>query len=305
MALRAILARFLDAPQIAAVRAPFMVYGRAAGGLLARGLAFSALFAAIPTVLFILGLVGWAANDPAARDRITATIVETFPPLAGLIGDAVRAITGGAALTSMIGIVGVVWTVSQFFGALEMAMARIYSNAPERSMLVRTARGFGAVGLLAVSVMACVVVGSVALAFDATSATRDRSVEVLATLLDSPVVLVGLASAIVLLLYRTLPPRTPSWWAAGIPALATGSVLVVLSRAFVLVVPWLVGVEALTGSLASAFVTLAWLSLTFQSLLLGAAWVRLRDESRPRTQAAGSALLERAAAPAEPGRRRQ
>ena len=44
------------------------IYGRAAGGLLANGLAFSALFAAIPTTLLVLGLAGWvAAGDPAVQ----------------------------------------------------------------------------------------------------------------------------------------------------------------------------------------------------------------------------------------------
>ena len=60
-------ARFLDRPQVARVRAVLDIYGRAAGGLLANGLAFSALFAAIPTMLLVLGLAGWVANDPAVR----------------------------------------------------------------------------------------------------------------------------------------------------------------------------------------------------------------------------------------------
>jgi hypothetical protein len=52
-------------------------------------------------------------------------------------------------------------------------------------------------------------------------------------------------------------------------------------------------------------VTLAWLSLTFQALLLGAAWVRVRDEGDGGPGSAGSAALGRAAAPAEPGGRRE
>jgi membrane protein len=302
---RAILARTLDAPQIAAVRAPLDVYGRAAGGLLARGLAFAALFAAIPTLLLVLGLVGWVAGNPAARDRISATLISTFPPLAGLIGDSVHALSDGAALTSVVGIVGVIWTVSQFYGALDLAMARIYSDDPERSMLLRTARGFATVVLLAGSVVSLIVLGSLAVALEAASATQGQPVGVLVTLLNSPLVLVVLAGLVVLLVYRAVPPRTPSWRAAGIPAATVGAVVVVLSRVFVLLVPRLLGVEVLAGSLASAFVTLAWLSLTFQALLLGAAWVRVRNESGGGPGSAGSAALERAAASAEPGGGRQ
>jgi membrane protein len=298
---RATLARILDAPQIAAVQAPVRVYGRAAGGLLARGLAFSALFTAIPALLLLLGLVGWVVGDPAARDRLSGALVSTFPPLAGLIGDSLNALSEGAALTSIVGIVGVIWTMSQFYGALDLAVARIYADDPERSFLRRTARGLASVIVVAGSVIGLIVLGSLVLALDATAVAVGWPVATVVALLNSPLVLIVLASLVVLSIYRAIPPRTPSWRAAVIPAAAVGAVIVVLSQAFVFLVPRLVGVEALAGSLASAFVTLAWLSLTFQTLLLGAAWVRVRDEGEPRAGPAGSAALEGAAAPAEPG----
>ena len=63
-------------------------------------------------------------------------------------------------------------------------------------------------------------------------------------------------------------------------------------------VPRLVGVAALAGSLASAFIALAWLAFGFQALLYGAAWVRVREEGvRP----PGLAGLGGPAAAAEPG----
>jgi YihY family inner membrane protein len=298
---RAILARILEQPLVVAVRAPLDVYGRAAGGLLAQGLAFSALFAILPTLLLVLGLIGWVAGDPAARDRIIATLVAAFPPMAELARDSVNALSDGAALTSILGAIGVVWTVSQFYGVLDVAMARIFSDVPERSGLHRTTRGFIAVALMVALIGGLVVLSSAILALDATSATHAAPVEVIAALLDSPPVLVVLAGLLVLVIYRRVPPKTPSLQAAGIPAAVVGAFIVVLSRAFVFLVPRLVGVEALAGSLASAFVTLAWLSLNFQALLLGAAWVRVRNESPRDLPSAGSAALEGAAPPAEPG----
>ena len=297
---RAILARVLELPLVVAIRAPLDVYGRAAGGLLAQGLAFSALFALLPTLLLILGLVGWTAGDPASRERISATLISAFPPLSGLIRDAVQSVSDGAVLASIVGIVGVIWTVSQFYGALDLALARIYAGTPERSVVLRTARGFVMVVLLAGAVVGLIVLGSLALTLDALSVAEDPPMQAAVALLHSPLVVLVIASLVVLLVYRTVPPRTPGWRAAVIPAACVGSALVVLSQAFVLLVPVLVGAQALAGSLASAFVTLAWLSLNFQALLLGAAWVRVRSEPRASTDA-GSAALERAAAPAEPG----
>ena len=298
---RAILARILEQRWALAVRAPLDVYGRAAGGLLAQGLAFSALFAMMPTLLLVLGLVGWVAGDPAARDRIITTLITAFPPMADLARDSVGALSDGAALTSVLGAIGVVWTVSRFYGVLDIAIARIFADEPQRSSIARTARGFFAVALMVGLIVGLVVIGSAVLALDATSASRAAPVETLASVLDSPVALVVLSGLLILLVYRRVPPKTPSWRAVGIPALAVGATIVVLSRAFVLLVPRLVGVEALAGSLASAFVTLAWLSLSFQALLLGAAWVRVRNESSAGASPSGSAALERAAPPAKPG----
>ena len=76
----------------------------------------------------------------------------------------------------------------------------------------------------------------------------------------------------------------------------------VLTQVFTFLVPRLVGVAALAGSIASAFVALAWLSFSFQALLYGAAWVRVREDDR---RARASAALGGAAAPAEPGVGRQ
>ncbi len=298
---RAILSRILELPVVVAVRAPLDIYGRAAGGLLAQGLAFSALFALLPALLLVLGLVGWVAGDSTARDRIIATLVVAVPPMAEVARDSVGALSDGAALTSIVGAVGVVWTVSRFYGVLDVAIARIFSDEPERSSLVRTARGFLALAVMVGLIAGLTVIASFVLALDAMGATYAVPVAVLAGLLDSPIVLLVLAGLVVLLVYRRVPPRAPSWKAAGIPAAAVGATLVVLSQGFVFLVPRLVGAQVLAGSLATAFVTLAWLSLSFQVLLLGAAWVRVRSESSGGPRTRGSAALERAAAPAEPG----
>ena len=60
--------------------------------------------------------------------------------------------------------------------------------------------------------------------------------------------------------------------------------MVVLAQVFTFLVPRLVGSVAFAGSLAAAFIALAWLSFTFQALLYGAAWVRVRETSRPAGQ---------------------
>lgn len=298
----AILDTFLDRPHVARVLRVLDIYGRAAGGLLANGLAFSALFAAIPTALLVLGVGGFvAAGNPAARDRLANALIEAFPPLTDLIHGAVNAISQGAALTSIIGFFGVIWTVSQFYGAIDVAFARIFAQDQERDMVRRTARGLLAVGLIGVAIVAFVVLVSLASFLDALAPTDVPIASLLVAVLRSPPFLMALAVGAVLATYRLLPPTAPRWRSAIIPAVVVGVAVVTLSQIFTLLVPRLVGVAALAGSLASAFIALAWLSFTFQALLYGAAWVRLRDETADRERSAASPGLGGPAAPAEPG----
>lgn len=304
---RALLGRLLERPAVVAFRTVLDTYGRAAGGLLANGLAFSALFAAIPSTLLVLGLAGaFAAADPMIQEQASAALASAFPPLADLIRGSVDAVAVGAALTSVVGVVGVIWTVSQLFAAVDVAFARIFFDEPQRDAFRRTLRGFVVVGLIASTVVAAVASLGLIAALDTLSGRQGSLARGILEVVGSAPFLALAASMVVIVAYRTLPPRPPRWRALVIPAVFVGVVLVVLGRAFTLLVPWLVGVANLAGSLASGFVALAWLSFSFQALLLGAAWVRVRDMGRPSspeaaTAAFGSAALERAAAAAEPG----
>jgi membrane protein len=295
----AILAKVLDQPQVAKVMRVLDIYGHAAGGLLANGLAFAALFAAIPTTLLVVGIGGWiAAGNPAASARLANALIRAFPPLADLINGAVHAVSQGAALTSIIGVVGVIWTVSQLYGALDVAFARIFAEAPERDMVQRTARGLIVVVLIGAAIVAFVVLVSLAGVIDTVVPTEVPIASAIVSVMRSVPFLVTLGFLAVLATYRTLPSVTPRWRSALIPAIVVGIAIVILSQIFVALVPRLVGVAALAGSLASAFIALAWLSFTFQALLYGAAWVRVRDENA--TKAASGGLGDPAAS-AEPG----
>lgn len=286
---------------MARIRAVLDIYGAAAGGLLANGLAFSSLFAAIPTTLIVLGVAGWLTNDSAVRAAVADALSQAFPPLADLIDESLSAVTGGAALTSILGVLGLIWTVSQLYGALDVAFARIYSIDPERDIVRRTARGLLVVGILVVVIVGFIVLATVGAAIDALEHVDLPFVGSASGIIGSLPFFIVAAIVVVLIVYRTLPPRAPSWRAAAIPAVAVGVIVVILSQIFMFLVPRLVGVAALAGSLASAFIALAWLSFTFQALLYGAAWVRVRD----RNEFAGSAGLGGPAAPTELGGRGQ
>jgi uncharacterized BrkB/YihY/UPF0761 family membrane protein len=152
-------------------------------------------------------------------------------------------------------------------------------------------------GLIGI-VVALIVGGSIAAAAEAFLPTSTNALRAFVRAVSSPPVVIGVGIVVVLLAYRVVPPQPPSWRAAVLPAVVVGTAVVILSQVFLYLAPRVVGAAAIVGSLATAFIALAWLSLTFQILLLGAAWVRVRDGGP--LAAAGSALAG-PAAPAEPG----
>jgi membrane protein len=266
----------LASPLVAQVGRVLDIYGRAPGGLLANGLAFTTLFAVVPIALVTLGVAGVIVDDPAVQEQLSQALAGMVPPLADLIDQALTSLAEGAALSSLIGVLGLVWTVSQFYVTLDVAFARIFSSQRERDVIRRTARGFvwvvGIVGL----VVALIVAGSLAAAAQALLPTTTTALTLFGRIVASPPVVVLITIGVVLAVYVILPPTSPSWRIALLPAAVAGLAIYLLAQVFLFAAPRIVGVAAFAGALATAFIALAWLSFTYQALLIGAAWVRVR-----------------------------
>lgn len=299
MELPAVLTRFLDRPTVALIRAVFATYGQAPGGLLANGLAFAALFTIFPVALVTLGVAGWLVDDPAVQAQLADAIAALVPPLADFIDQALSAMSEAAALSSVLGVVGLVWTVSQLYVTLDLAFSRIFPDRPERDLLRRTARGFVWVAGLVGMVVALIVGASLAALAETLLPASATAVTAVGRIVSSPPVIVAFGVLIVVLIYRVVPPHPPTWSAIWLPGVVAGTAIVALSQLFAFLAPRIVGAASLAGPLATAFIALAWLSFTFQVLLLGASWVRVRD--RGLTDGVLSALPAPATT-TEPGR---
>ena len=281
MELPAVLTRLLDRPAVVTIRSVLDVYGRAPGTLLANGLAFTALFSIVPIALVTLGVAGLLVKDPAVQQQLAAALGSIVPPLSDLIQEALVAMTQGAAVSSVIGIAGLIWTVSQFYVTLDVAFSRIFTDEPERDVLRRTARGFiWVVGLIGV-VIALIVAGSLAAAAEALLPTTSTALTAFGRIVSSPPIVVLITIGVVLIVYRVLPPQVPSLRAALPPAIGAGLAIFLLAQLFLFAAERIVGIAALTGPLATAFIALAWLSFSFQALLYGAAWLSIRDGEVP------------------------
>jgi membrane protein len=268
-------------PPVVRLRAVMDAYNDAGGGLLAGGLAYGALFAGLTGLLFGVGVLGYLVPSEADRQRVVNGLTGQLAPIAPIAKDGLANVAAHAGTISLLGLLAMAWGASQFYVTLDAAIGRIFAQVPARGWFRRIARGLVSVLLLVGGLLSTIVL--VALESVMTEPIETHNAGRLLANAGFPlltlVIVVGAVGAV----YRFVPNTHVSIRTLALPALAAGVMIVLLTRFFVFLAPRLVGALAVFGGFAAVFAALAWLSLAFQVLLLGAAWTHIRlEESRER-----------------------
>jgi len=249
-------------------------YGSAGGGLLAAGLAFYALFAVIPGILTLVALLGFVISEPTAREHVVEWLVTQVPPVEPVARTILTTLADGSKVGSIIGIIGVIWGASGFYGALDGALSLILPGPGGRGVVEQRIRGV--VGVLLIVGMGLGAVLITSLAGLVVALVDVPGLDLLRVL--SLVVTCALAILVCEVVYVVVPRNGPSWRAATVPALAAGTGIGLLTSLFGLLTPFLIRGFAALGVIASVFAALVWFNLLFQILLYGAAWARIRRD---------------------------
>lgn len=281
----------LAKPAVRKAQAVIAGADQAGGGLLAAGLAFSALFALLTAVLLLVGVSGWVVADPVRRGEIISQLVAQVPPLASAIKDAIDRVVEERSAISVVGLVGLVWGASNFYGALDGAMARVFPGGRVRGFIETRVRGIVAIVLLVVVALGTVVLGGV---WSVVEAQLDLGADFPLPLirLVTPALTIGVMIAAVFVVYRFVPTAPPRWRAALLPAVVAGTLIGVLTQLYSLLAPRLVGGLKAFGVVAALFGALIWLNYLFQFLLWGGAWARLRRDQHAERQMVRSGVLD-------------
>jgi membrane protein len=252
-------------------------YSAAGGGLLAGGLAYAALFAIVPAILLLTGVVGLVIADAAVQAQVVETVTAALPPLSDLIETLVAEVARNAASFSVIGAIALLWGTSRFVVGFETALGRVMGGTGVRSVVIRNVGAFAAVLLILGAVIGATLLSS---RLADVVATQPPVLPLLREALGLIVTLlpVGVTIAGMTLIYRIVPLPHPPWRAVVLPGTLSGLALVALASVFAFLAPRLIGSAALLGALATIFAALAWLSLSFQAILIGAAWVSERSQ---------------------------
>lgn len=261
-------------PAVRTLVAVMAVYDRAGGGLTAAGLAYTSLIALLPLLLLMVSIFGLIVDDEAVRESLVTIVARAVPPLEDFARTALRQVAGNAVPTGLVAVLALLWGSSRFYATLDLAFSRIFHGSRRRNEIERTLRGVVTTGLLVAMPIVALVAGWIVagvLELVASDAVVDDVWR-----LGTPAATVVLYLVAMLAVFRFVPPQRVSRRAYLVPAVLVGCVLAALTQVFSLLGPPLTQMAALYGTVVAFFAVLAWLSLSYNVLLIGAAWVRVR-----------------------------
>jgi membrane protein len=282
-------------PLVLAVLDVQRAYDRGGGAMSSAGLSFYGFFSVVPALLLFASLLGWLIEDQATRDRLMGQLIEQVEPLRDVAGAILDGLAGSARTGTFVGLVGLLWGASGFYGSLQSAMQRMFPGPGTRDILATRIRGVLSVALILVALLSAVLILVVAPLVTewlrGTALYRDS--EWLRALTPGDVAasvgtlsVIGVAVMACLVVYVEVPPDGPTLRQALPPAGVAGLVIGLLTALFGQLAPLLVRQWLGLGVVGSVFIALVWFNLVFQVLLYGAAFAKLRrDRDRRRAPA--------------------
>ena len=269
-------------------------YDGAGGGLTASGLAYTSLIALLPGLLLMVSIFGVVIDDEATREQVVSAIAEAVPPLEEFARAAFESVSAGAVPTGIIAVLGLFWGSSRFYAALDYAFARIFHDVRKRNEIERTLRGIVVTFLLVAVPLGALILGVITAWV---SEVLPGQVAGVILQLTTPVGSFLLFVTGTMLVYRYVPGEHVPWRALALPAVLVGITLAGFAQLYALLAPLLTRMAAVYGTFVAFFAILAWLSISFNLLLFGACWTRVRDRGLPEPEPGPADEVE--AAPVE------
>lgn len=256
------------------------IWSAAGADLLAGGLTFAAIFAFLPALLLTTGLISIVVVDEARRIAIADGIGSVFPPIAGLAHAALDARLEGRINASLIAAIGSIWGASTFYGAIDEAFARVFREAPRRNQLFRIWRGILSVLMLLGLVIVMLLLTGIATRMTDIGFLRLGAVLEVITTVAAPLLAVLVWIGAIYMAFRFVPTVPVSRAVALKPAVVIGFALAAWTQAMAFLGSFFIGEARELGPGVGVLAILMWLWVSFNILIFGASWVRVRLEER-------------------------
>lgn len=248
-------------------------FARHKASFLAATVSYYAFLSLFPLLLFVISLLGFFLESAKIQEEVLSYVHRVLPVSGQLIESNLRAIVEQRESVGLVGLVGLLWTGTEVFSALEYALNTILSVPTPRHFLKHRLFAF----LLVISGALLVSVSLIATSFvsplkglllyyapDAGSA--------IALLLPAVSVLVAVATSIGIffLTYSLVPNAYSAWGDLWLGAVAGGLIWEVAKYAFGWYLGSLARYDILYGTLGAVIALLVWIYLSGMILLFGA-----------------------------------
>lgn len=264
-------------------------YGESHAGNHALALAFAGFMSMFPIMLGALSVIGLAIRDPGAYAQVQGVVLQVFPSSAQPeLQKALEGVRESAGWLGLASLLGVLWSASSIFAALEFAMTRVFGTTTRR-MLRQRLMGFAVVLVLVAAIGATLLINT---------AAGLLGIAWLSTALSF---VAGTALMVILLaaMYRFVPNRRLRVRDVLPGAVVAGVGIELLALAFPLYARLAHGFNTYGAQFALFFLLATWFYLLSQLVLLGAVFNKVsldssRDEPPIEARAAvGAGLVRR------------
>ena len=240
---------------------------------MAAGVAYYALFSIFPLLLGLISVLGFFLESSDLQARIVELTSGYLPGSEKLVEDNIDAVLGLRGALGFFSLLGLMWSGSAMFGALNRAINRAWDIHTDRPIYIGKPRQL----LMALSV-------GILFALSVSSATVVRTagdlsgfdVPVLGFLVNTAgqimlqTLSLGLMIVIFLLVYKFMP-NTKTYWKYIWPGAIIGAVLFEIAKnLFILYLERWSSYQNVYGSIAPVIVLLLWAYVSSLIILLGA-----------------------------------
>ncbi len=130
-------------------------------GIRSAALAYFAIFSIFPLTLLVFSAIGFFMDDPGRQQIFFDTLTELLPDMTSIVidvaTDTMENIVASRNISGLIAIIGLLWSASGFFRALEFSVNVIFGTGTPRP--IWTSRGVGLImALLVIPVLLVAVI---------------------------------------------------------------------------------------------------------------------------------------------------
>ncbi|MEJ2732985.1 MAG: YihY/virulence factor BrkB family protein [Anaerolineae bacterium] len=265
------------------------------GPLVARSLAYYALFAVFPAILALIVVASAVLESEEVQESVMTLLSQYLPITQDVVAANIEHLLGARETVGLFALVGLVWSASGLFSAIFRSVNRAWGIPKSRLVLSEKLYGLAMIFLVGMFFLLTLVIGPIA------SLVRAWREPLLGWQPSAPLVawlgssrlagwLLALVPALLsvgafILMYRTMPRTRVRWRDVWLGGLVAGLIWEAGKQIFTWYISNFASYNVIYGSVGAIIVFLLWCYLSGQLLLLGAEFTaevsRWRRAGRP------------------------